>query len=408
MFPVDKIDTTDERAALDHFDDDKVKARGGKEKSTVTEDVDSTTEETSDETTEETEDIGEEIEDSTTEETTEEEDETEEIEEDNLYQQIKARDPKLLKDIPDLKHILFRDREITQLFPTVDDAREAAEGYQVFQQFQDDIASGDSSKLVAALAETNKESLEAFAGGFLTTLEKQSKDLYLETLYPEFKKLFRAAARSNDENLKNSAMHLHNFVFGDVELSAEVGLKSKKADPKEDELTKREQAFEQRQYTSFAKDISTVAVGRAKRIINKAFDNSDLSDLIKESLTDKIYDRVDKAVTKDIRHMGNMNNLWKQAKAAGFTSEWKDRITNAYLSRAKLLIPKVRQQVLSEAKVAVKVNDETRIVRRVPSSSGVSQQGNIKPGQKLDVRKLDLSGENAERDLLDGKVVYKK
>lgn len=411
MFPVDsleksgstdkskQIDTSDERKAFDTFDGEEEKIDSGK-----TGDPDS--EDETEETEEESEELGK-GEDKESEEENEDDEVEESLENDNLYQQIKARDAKILKDIPGLKHTIFREQRFTELYPTVEEAEEAKEGYQVFQQFQDDIASGNSEKMLAALEQLGKENLQGFVGNFLPTLEKQSKDLYLETLYPEFKKLFRAAKRSNDENLRNAADHFHNYVFGDVEFGKEVGITPKKADEKEDKISQREREFEERQLKSFSKDIEFNAVGRAKRIIGKAFEGSGLSPLLQKSLTEEIYKRVDTEVIKDIRHMGNMSNLWKRARANGFTSESKDSIVNAYLSRAKLLIPKMRQRVLAEAKLDVKGVEIKKLTTRIPASSSVSTVG-VNSGKKIDIKKIDMSGENAERDLLDGKVTYKK
>jgi predicted HTH transcriptional regulator len=142
-----------------------------------------------------------------------------------------------------------------------------------------------------------------------------------------------------------------------------------------------------------------------QNIISSPFKDSDLSEFMVKKLTDEIFARVDTEIKKDVRHMGNMNNLWKQAAAQGFTSEGKDRITNAYLSRAKLLIAKYRQQVLSEAKVSAKIrpgNVQKRQATRItPSSTSVSRI----PG-KIDGKKVNWD-KTSERDMLDGKVSLK-
>jgi hypothetical protein len=133
-----------------------------------------------------------------------------------------------------------------------------------------------------------------------------------------------------------------------------------------------------------------------------------MSDLMQKTLSREIFARVDAAICKDPRHMGNINNLWKQAKKDGFTSDWKDRIINTYLSRAKLLIPKFRQQVLSEAKLSAKSdNGETKKrATRIPSSGSSASPSSSYRGGKVDPKKVDWS-KTDERAMLDGKITLK-
>lgn len=427
MFPVGKvgdsgntgtIDTSDERKAFDLPDN-----KTGKETSDSKEDKEGSTEDEGedtgddkegkegDESSEESEEDIDEGEQSENSEEADEEDEEDdsELEADSLYQQIKKVAPKLLKEVPELRQVIFREQEFTQLFPSVKEAKEAKEGFEVFQSFQQDIDSGNPANLLKAIGDVNKDSLTNFSGNFLPSLEKLDKNLYLEVLYPQFKKMLRVAAKDKDERIANSASNIHYFLFGDMELDKEVGVTPKAVNPKEDELSKREREFEERQYKSFATDVSTTATGRVKRFISKAFEGSDISDLLKNKLTDEIFARVDAAVSKDARHMGNMNNLWARAKRAGFTTEWKDSIINAYLSRAKVLVPTYRQKVLSEARVSVKDRADSDGKKRPTRISGSNSGGSsgFKPGQKVDARKIDWNATD-ERAALDGRITLKK
>lgn len=395
------IDTSDERAAFDTVDE-------GEDKGAETE-SDGEAQETEEETGSEgdTEESSDETED--TDEVEGEDQEgaegDKELASDNLYQELKKRDPKLLKEMPQLKAVIFRERRYTELFPSIDDAQEAKGRSDVLSDFERDVTSGSSENLIKALEGTGKQNLENFVANFIPTIEKQNKDLYLGMLYPEFKKLFRAAVRSGDQNLKTSAENLNWFVFNNTDVASDAGLKAFKEDPKDKEINERERAINQRLYNSFASDVQGVATRRLQNVISSPFKDSDLSEFMVKKLTDEIFARVDAEVKKDVRHMGNMNQLWKQAAAQGFTSEGKDRITNAYLSRAKLLIAKYRQQVLSEAKVSAKIRpgvaQKRQATRITPSSTSVGRV----PG-KIEGKKVNWD-KTSERDLLDGKVSMK-
>lgn len=405
MFPADKpaIDTSDERKAFDSVDDKKgpkeveeIDEKPIKEKNdTETPDEDET------ETTDEIETDDESVDDDETE--TEDDETTEQLDQDTVYQALKNADKDIFKKIPELKHILFREQKYTELFPTIDDAKEAAERSETFAKYETDLMSGDSSGLLESLEKTDKKALESFVANFIPTLEKQSKDLYLGMIFPEIKKLCRAAAKSGNEILETSAENIHWFVFGDKNLESEQGLKPVKSDEKEDNLSKREREFEQRQYDSFAKDAYQVGQNRLTKIVSFAFKDSDMSPLLQKSLSQEIMSRVDAVIARDPRHMGNINNLWEQARRNGYTSQWKDRIINTYLSRAKLLIPKYRQQVLAEAKVSGKNISDRKHPTRIPSSGSPSTM----PKGKVDSKKVDWSKAD-ERAMLDGNVPMKK
>ena len=391
----------DERAAFDNFE---VADEDEQETATEDEQVDEADEaETTEEATEEDET---EIKADTE---SDEERSDEEIE-DEVYQSLKRLDKDIFKKIPELKRVIFREQAFTQVFPTVEHAKRAAQATQLLEGYIGDITTGNSANIIVALSrmESGNEKVEQFVAGLIPTVEKHSKDLYLQMIYPEIKRLCRVFSKSQDENLVNSALHIHNAVFGDTNLGADVGLKNEtqKRDPKADELTQREMEFERRQYGSFYQDVSGLAANRLGRKIAAPFKDSGISDLQQKLLVKEIYDRVESQIVKDVRHMGNMNHLWEQARRSGYTSEWKDRITNAYLSRATLLIPKVRQQVLAESKMSVRTDEQgKKVVKRIPSSSSSSNIGGR--GMKVDKSKVDWNATD-DRAALDGKFVMKK
>lgn len=391
-----KIDTSDERKAFDS-QDEKEEVKEGEEKEG----------EENEEVVEEEEKEGEEKE----EEVEEEEDETGEEEglaEDSLYQALKKDNPDILKKYPALRSTIFREAQYTELLPTIEDAKNAVEAAETLSGLQADIESGQPGKFLKAVKELGDDAFNAFLGNFTTELHSLSKDAYLEFMYPEFKKMLRIAAKNKDENIANSAANIHYFLFEDTDFNKEVGLKATKADPREDKVTQREKEFAEKQANSFTRDIVTTSEARLKRMIMAPLANSGLSKLRSQAIENEIFRRVDIAVTKDARHMGNIRHLYNKAKAEDFTTEGKDRIINAYLSRAKVLISKYRQQVLTEEGLTVKEPAEKKVEEkptRIPSSNSGKQQG-IKPGQKVDPTKVDWN-KTSERDMLEGRVTMK-
>lgn len=393
---VTAIDTSDERKAFDSLDtEEKVDETKSDEKDT-------------EESKEDGEETEEEIVDEEEKEEENADDDEDEVAADSLYQQLKAKDKNIFKEIPELKEVLFRERAYTERFPTVKDADAALEALNTLNGYNDDILSGKSDTILESLERIDKDALKEFVGNFIPSVEKLNKDLYYEMIGPELKKLFRAYSKHSDERISVSAKNLHYAVFNNHDIDREVGLKrseSKKSEGEEN-LTKKQKEFEDRVVHRFTLDVKQSCESRIKRSISSAFVNSGLSQLMQNKLTEEILNRVGEDLQKDTRHMGGMNSLWRQAKAAEYNDEWKDRIVNAYLSRAKALVPKHRQKVLAEAKLNVKTEEgkEKKEAKRVIPSN---QTGNRSLGQgKIDPKKIDWN-KTDERAMLDGKITYK-
>lgn len=344
----------------------------------------------------------EEVEEEETEEEIEEEEEVDEDEEkeldsDTIYQKLKAYDPKLLKAIPELRQIIFRERALTEVFPTVEDAKEAQEVTQVFAQFQNDLVNGDSSSLLKAIEQTGKKNLENFAANLLPSLQSHDKTLYMEMLAPEFKKLFRAAVASGKEEYAIAARNLNHLVFGDTDVAKDEGLKPKAKDEKEDAYTKRERELAEREYNYFANDIRAGLGKSMSKVVSASLEKVGLNTFVRKVAEEKIIAKIEEHLMADKRHRGNIDGLWNQAKRAGFTPEWKDRIKSAYLSRAKGYLVQARKEVLAEADK--KDSSKPKSKQPVRIAGGINKA----PVGKVNYKDIAWSETYTEADYLAGK-----
>ncbi len=334
----------------------------------------------SDEDTEETElDEEEEVED-------EEDDDKDET---SLYNKIKAHDATLLKKIPELREVIFREQELTKYFPTVDDAKQASSIVETFNTFERDLSSGDSANLIEAL-DKNK-ALDKFAANFLPTLQEHSKDKYLQVISPEIKRMLRFAAESGNKDIALSAKNIHWFVFNNTNFDEHVGYKpSEKKSDKELSLEEKERSLDNQKRDFFVNDIQSNLDKRLDRIISKSLTDSGMKPFVQKKVVEEIITKVYAAAAKDSRHQGNMASLWSQAKRAGFTPEWKDRIQSAALSRAKGLLINARKEVLKEAGMSPTSDSkpDKKPIRVTPSGSQVNNSGRPK-AKDIDWSKTD-------------------
>ena len=323
-------------------------------------------------------------------------------ENDSLYKQLKALNPDILKKIPELKRVIFREAELTKIFPTVDDARQAASAIEKFNHFESDLTSGESSNLIEALDST--KSLDRFAANFLPSLQEYSQDKYMQMMYPEFKKMLRVAIASGNEALVLSAENIHWFLFNDKNVNEHRGYKAndKKSD-KELTLEDKERQLVVKQAEYFGNDVQASVDKRLNRIIAKSLENSGLKPFVLKAVTEKIITEIYGQANKDTRHQGNMTSLWSQAKRAGFTPDWKDRIQLAALSRAKGLLPNIRKQVLVEAGITPSSKTNTnKPIRVVPGSVSNSSLSNRPKTKDVDWSKT------SELDVLQGRAPVMK
>lgn len=326
-----------------------------------------------------------------------EEDESDEQKADSLYQSLKKAG--VLKDNPELRNVLFREKAFSEVFPTVEDAKEAQAVVEVFTKYSQDMTTGNVPAILEALSKVDGAQ-EAFVENFIPALEKHNRDLYLQTLYPEFKKMLKVAGRNQDKNISIAARNIHYFLFGDSDTEREVKVE-KKSEKRDSSLDSEREAFQKEVEDRFNQTVSTTSERRLDNYIRSAFKGSGLSKVLEDSLTHTIKTRVGNELQADNRHMGNMNSLWRQAKSAKFSKDWEDRITAAYLSRAKILVNKHRKAVMAEAKLpGVKLQDK-QVKRPTPNNSG----GNTTSSQKIDPRKIDLTKvKNPDLAILEGRI----
>lgn len=316
--------------------------------------------------------------------------ETNELDDTSVIDKVKKLSPELLKKVPELRAILYKEQEYSKSFSSPEEAKEAREAIDSYQTFEADIVSGESANLIETLEKTSKDGLKKFLGNFIPTVFEHNKDLALQMLYPEFKKMLRAARGTKNENISKSAENIHYFIFGDSEFNKEEGLQPKQKSDGESDLERREREFAERKANTFYNDVKTTVEKRLTRIIEKSLENTGLSTLAREAAINKIASRVDDAVRKDKRFQGNLKELGAKARRSDFSIEGKDSIISAYLSRAKMQISKVRQEVLKEADIKTTSNKTKTNPVRLNGSQVKQTLG------KVDVKNIDWGKKSPE------------
>lgn len=322
------------------------------------------------------------------------EDEEEEPKPDDEFtvQSLKKEFPEIFKKFPEVKDAIFRDREYTKLFGSVEDANEAAEKAEILDSIGAQIAQGDSTELVASLKKN--ESLENFTHSFLPNLFKADKDLYYSVTDDIINRALHAAVehgnKNGNKNLVTATKYIAQFIFGEPELPTVQNHGPREKSDAEKQLENERQKDYSAKLHEFEGSTHSAAREKLTRIVMEGLDpDNTMSDFTKEALRDKIIERVGQTIAKDRIFQSQLGSLWRRAAKEGLSKEAKSRIISAYLGRAKKIVPSVRAKIRREAGTPNRDNSQNgkRDKTLAPSTSGHSGKRSI----PNDPRKIDYS-----------------
>jgi hypothetical protein len=336
---------------------------------------------------------------------------------------IKEKYPDFAKtnEFRELRNAYHRESQYTELFPTLDDAKEAAENNDTFNKLNADIVGkGDVSSLLTAVKDASPDSLKKIALGFMDTLARIDQNLYADAIAPITRKvakqiyasgmkILKANPESDDgKALVATARNITHFYFEDAELAGkDEPQPDTRITEKERELETREQAIIREKFQG-AYSIAATSVDKNldKQILQGLDPDGKLNEFVRDSLVEKIKKEVMGQIDQDQLHLRRMNSLWKRAQSEGYNRESLSRIVSAYLERARPIIPTVRNKFRSIAigKGREREEESPKIVKgrsgRAPANDGKINVRNV------DSRKIDYRN-TSDDDIFEGKVKLK-
>ncbi len=279
---------------------------------------------------------------------------------------IKAEFPEFFNKFPELKESYFREIEFTKIFPSVEDAKEAFQDNEAFNNLSESALSGDPLPLLESIEKTDPKAFELFSTSFLPALYKRNRETYQAAVTPIFEGLVRELYKSSDENVRNTAENVAQFLFGDDGQGILSGkLTFSKVAKLSEEQNKLKQDRESRNAVAFQETYSFVEQEidkDLKILILRDFDpNKVFSKFMRAQLADEITKRIKNALSQDNAHIAVMSSRWRRAKNNGYSADDKTKIVSAFLARAKSLIPVTSEKVRSlAAGQQTKASDEKR------------------------------------------------
>lgn len=319
------------------------------------------------------------------------------------FKEITAKFPTLFKEFPQLRHTFFREQEYSNVFPTVEDAKEANQKAQNYSYLEQDILAGNPGNLLVSVAQSDPAAFAKVVNNFLPTVYSLSKDTFYEVTQPILVNALQAAYKDGTEtgnkNLATAAQYINRFLFGTADIDQTRPIVNRQAPPPDPERQQFEQEkgrFIQGRTREFEADVHKSAEAEIRKLSAAGLDpENQLNEFTRNSIIDKVVAQVGAVLLKDTKHLAMMNSLWKRAFQSGLTPEYKTRILQAFLSRAKEVLPTIRTKVRSEAIGTAKAKAPIKRVTGAGTSS--------KPLGQVNPRKVDWN-KTSDLDILNGNI----
>lgn len=269
--------------------------------------------------------------------------------------EILKKYPNLFKDFPYLERSYYREREYTELLPTIDDAKVAVEKSQILDAFEADVRSGNIKTILEAVANDNPEGMARIADNYLSTLAAVDEKAYLHVLGNTMKhtiaSMVKESKRSNNEALLSAATILNQFIFGTSEYTPPSQMaREKKPDDKETEVSQREQQLARQQFDNTVGTLNEKVNNVLKNTVEANIDPRDsMTPFVRKNAVRDVMEQLETLVTKDSRFRQLTDRLWMAAMKDGYSKASVDRIKSAYLAKAKSLLPPVIKKARNEA-----------------------------------------------------------
>jgi hypothetical protein len=273
--------------------------------------------------------------------------------------EILAKYPKLFKDFPYLEKAYYREQQFTETFPTVQDAKVAANKARVLDQVDQQIMAGDISTVLEAAKQEDQEAFYKIADNYLPTLRRVDQQAYYHVVGNLLKDTIITMVRESralgeqGAPLQAAANILNQFVFGSQQFTPPTTL-SRQVDPREQSRQQQIQYEDQQrfmgQFESVKDDLQTRADNVLKSTIDQHIDpKKSMTDYVRGHATTEALSTLENLISKDRQFRGLLDRLWEKAFQTGFNKESTDRIKSAYLSKAKTLLPSVIKKARNDA-----------------------------------------------------------
>jgi hypothetical protein len=269
--------------------------------------------------------------------------------------EITAKYPKIFDDFPYLKVAYYRDKQFTDLLPTVDDARQAVENSKSLEIYKDELNKGNINSILEVVKNANQEAFAKIVDDYLPTLEKLEPNAYYHTVGNIIKRVILGMAQKgnqiNNENLKTAALVLNQYMFESNDLPPIENFSKAKPEVDKDkqEFIKQRESFAAEKLNTSVQELQTKVNNSLLSTIDIHIDkDGTMSPYVRKNARMEALNIANGIIAKDKYFQTVMQKLWVTASQDNFSQASMNRIRSTYLSKAKTVLSPVIQKVRSE------------------------------------------------------------
>ena len=304
--------------------------------------------------------------------------------------ELKKTFPDLFKKYPSLEKTIRRESHYAEVFPTIQEARDAAEQINSYRQVESELNSGSISGILNSLKKSNSKAFGQVTGGILETLKEIDQEAFYEVttqnvsrvLGNAFNKFKGADKESGDYQVALAAQILYKYITnGDTKVGEQPIARREEVNPKEAELTKKEQEFEVRRFNSATTEVNSKVKSIAQASVEKAIDPRDvMTPFAKNAAIKQCMDELVEEIQTDGRFNKLLVSAWTQSRSEDYSDASKAKIRKMLLSKAQNVLPAIIQRIRNEAvkgsrKSREESNDEKPLGRGRPTGSTSKTSG---------------------------------
>jgi len=283
--------------------------------------------------------------------------------------------PDLFKKFPQLEKGYYASQKYRELFPTLEDAREANERLETFSNIEKELNDGNSEGLFKNLRESNPNSFAKMVDNYLPQLGNIDQNAYYHVIGNVLKttvaRMGRMAASKKDDDLLTAARILNEWAFGEEEFTPPQRF-APEEDKGKSELEKEREEYANSKLADNQAEVKAKVNQTIEATVEKFIDpNEKLTAFAKKAAIREAVDKTNELLASD-RELKKLNErLWKTAKDSKYSPETVGKIRRATQERAKAILPQVIKKVRADA---------LRGVERRSSSDTTDRKGKLPNG----------------------------
>jgi hypothetical protein len=281
--------------------------------------------------------------------------------------EILKKYPELFKDYPFLEKMMYRDKQWNEIFGSFDDARELADKAEIFSSFESQLLAGNTAEILKEVKETDKKAFDTIVDDYLPTLAKVDKEAYFHVVGNLNRRLImemvQEANDTNNDDLKQAALLVNQFVFGTSKFTAPSNRVEKDKNAEQSEAEQERLNFVKERFESARDDLQTKVDNTLRATISDYIDPKGvMTAYVKKNAVTDAMRILSNSIASDSSVVKNLDTLWRTAFNSKFSKDSLGKIQSFYLSKAKgnlkNAILKARSEALKDLQPRHKETDD--------------------------------------------------